>query len=311
MLAAALTSFLGPEVGGRLRSLVHWAFVPAGDLSGTMYLATSIERQTVPVERLSADQSRRLQAENAELHRRINTLEDEVCTARRVFRNGKRVFSQLFGPSDDTPVRLISARVVAGDSLPYGWTRLVNVGQKLGSRKGMWVTNRRLVTNRSKRLPENLAVLSGTALAGRICETGAFTARLQLVTDKGFAIRAQVKRIINPRNPRRVQIGARMVRLRQYRNPPVEVFTRGDGTQWLIAGEVNKVHNIQPGDILQTRPEIGSLPVAVDIGKVVKVSDDSKHPGRSTLWIKPAVNLPALREVFIVIPGMAKLGGVR
>jgi len=314
MLLSLVVTLLGPAAAGRLRGVMQLLSLPFAPFSDVgMYLTSGIKAHTAPAEELSDEQARQLQRENEDLRRRVNTLETHVQLARRAFTNGKQVFSSLFGPSDDTPVRLIAAHVLAADSLPYGWTRVVNVGERGGAAVGMYVTQRRVLTDRSKRLPENLAVLSGTALAGRLSESGAFTARLQMVTDKAFAIRAQVRRVINPRQPRMVRVGARLAPLRAEYNTPVEVFARGDGTTGLIVREVNKIHNILPGDALQTRPTIGSLPVAVDIGTVVKVVDDDEHPGRLTLHVRPSVDPASLREVFIVVPAMGRLksGGGR
>ncbi len=303
MLAACVTSLLGPKTAGKLRSMVHWAFAPLGDAG--MYLTTRIKQSTAVTVDISPDQARRLKKTNRELLRRINTLETEVMNWKRATWNGKGIYSSLFGPSSDTPVRLIPAFVVGADSMPYGWTRIINEGEKSGAGVNMYVTQRRIRTDRSKKLPTNLAVLSGTALAGRLTETGAFTARVQLITDAGFEIPSQVRRVLDRRI---VQDGDRMVPLEREINTPIKVRAFGDGANGLIVTEVRKVHNIRPGDVLQTRPDTGSLPVAVDIGTVEKVSDDPQHAGMVRLHVTPVVDLPAMYEVYIVVPGMARLG---
>ena len=306
MLASIVTALLGPDTAGKLRSMVHWAFAPFGDAG--MYLTTGIKQHTAGVESFSPAQVRQIKQTNQELRRRINTLETEVMSEKRTVRNGKVIFSRLFGPSSDTPVRLIPAHVVAADSLPYSWTRIVNAGQKRGAETSMYVTQHRLLTDRSKKLPENLAVLSGTVLVGRLIETGAFTARMRMVTDAKFEIHSQIRRVLNSKNPRIIQAGARMVELKRKINTSIEVRAYGDGARGLIVPEVRKVHNIRPGDVLQTRPDNGSLPIAVDIGIVEKVLDDPRHTGMVKLHIKPGADLPALYEVYIVVPGMAQLG---
>ncbi len=306
MLASVVTALLGADAAGKLRGMVHWAFAPFGDAG--MYLTTRIKQGTAGVESFSPAQARRLKQMNQELQRRINTLETEVMDGKQTVRNGKVIFSRLFGPSSDTPVRLIPARVVAADSLPYSWTRLLNAGEKHGAETSMYVTQRRLLTDRSKKLPKNLAVLSGTVLVGRLIETGAHTARMRMVTDAGFEIPAQVRRVLNRKKPRIVQDGDRRVRLNREINTPIEVRAYGDGAKGLVVPEVRKVHNIRPGDVLQTRPDNGSLPVAVDIGTVTEVSDDPRHAGMVKLHIKPGADLPALYKVWIVVPRMARLG---
>lgn len=286
--------------------MVHWAYAPLGDAG--MYLATSTNAALTSEEDIPPETAEQIKARNVQLRRQLATMEGELARARRYFHGGRDIFSGLFGPQADVPVRLIPARIVTADALPYGQTRLVNAGSGQGAADGLYATTRTLLTDRSKRLPSNLAVLSGQALAGRLTETAAFTARLQLVTDTGFGTRAQVRRVIDPGAPRQVQVGSRMVRLDRTANAPIEVYATGNGAGEIVVTQVSRQHNILPGDILQTHPAAAELPVAVTIGTVSDVVDDVDHPGRVILTVRPAINPPALREVFIVVPAMGTIG---
>jgi len=306
LAVAAVTTLLGPGPAQTMRSMVHWSYAPLGDAG--MYLATSTKAALAGEETIPPETAQQIKARNTQLLRQLTTMQDELDRARRYFHSGRGIFSSLFGPQADAPVRLIPARIVAADALPYGQTRLVNAGSGQGTADGLYATTRTLLTDRSKRLPSNLAVLSGQALAGRLTETAAFTARLQLVTDTGFATRAQIRRIVDPAAPRQIQVGSRMVRLDRTANAPIEAYAEGNGTDGLIVKQVSRQHNILPGDILQTRPAAAELPVAVTIGTVTDVVDDVDHPGRVILTVRPAIDPATLREVFIVVPAMGTLG---
>jgi cell shape-determining protein MreC len=305
MALAVVTTLLGPAAAGRLRATVHWAFAPLGDVG--MYLTTTVKHSTRPSPNLTREQAEHLREQNDELRRKLQTVETEALYWKRVAQNGRVIFSELFGPRRDAPVRLIAARVVIGDSMPYGWTRIVNVGRRQGAADGMYVTQRRLLTDRSETLPANLAVLSGTTVVGRLLESGPFTARLQMVVDRGFQTPAQVLRVIDPAQPRLVLHQDQTTRLMEDINEPIEVVAFGDGSPLLFVPEVRKTHGIQAGDILQMRPYVGALPEPVEIGRVTHVMDDAKNAGMVELKIKPSADLPSLRDVYIVVPKLDRL----
>jgi len=299
------TTLLGPSVAEKLRSMVHWAFAPLGDAG--MYLTTGVKRLTQPQPHVEPNRAEQLLEDNEVLHRRVQYLESQLRQTHRTIRGGRGVFSRLFHPSEAVPVRLVPARVVAGDSMPYGWTRIINAGDRRDAVRGAYVTQRRAQTDRAEPLGVNHPVLCTEGLAGRILESGPFTARVQLVVDSGFEVRSQIRRVIDPQNPRLIQAGDQLVRLSDDNNEPIDVVAFGDGAAGLIVPEVRKVHNIHPGDVLQVRPDVGALPAPALIGTVVNVSDDAEHVGMVRLYVRPAVDLPSLRDVYIVVPTADKL----
>ncbi|MBN1941894.1 MAG: hypothetical protein JW849_01240 [Phycisphaerae bacterium] len=310
MAISAATTLLGPSAAGSLRAMVHWAFAPLGDAG--MYLTTRVKQITQPPPHVEADRAEQILEDNEILRRKVRYLESRLRSTRQSLRDGRGAFSAMFHPKADVPVRLIAARVVAGDSMPYGWTRILNAGNQREAVRGAYVTQRRVLTDRSEPLGENHPVLSTSGLAGRIVESGPFTARVQLVTDAGFEVRGQIRRVIDPRNPRLIQSGDQMVRLEEANNAPIDVVAFGDGAVGLVVPEVRQVHAVRPGDVLQVRPDVGALPAPVIIGTVTGVTDDAEHAGMVRLSVRPAVDLPSLREVFIVVPAadkLAKKGG--
>jgi cell shape-determining protein MreC len=304
MLGSAVLALLGPDAAAQLRSMVHWALAPLGDAG--MYLTASVKRGTSPTPELTEAEVAEVAAENERLRAIVTTQREWLRRLNARVRGGegtyKRIFSRAFGPDEDIPVRLVAARTVATDSLPYGWTRVLNAGANDGVEDDMLATQRLLLTDRSKQLPPNLAVLSGAALVGRVLETGAFTARLQLVTDRAFAMRCHVGRVIDPANPRQVQIRARMMPLTPRINYPVEAYVHGDGASGLVCDPIPAVHNIKPGDIIQTRGDEALLPAAVVIGRVSEVENDPEHPGMVIVHARPLADLASLRDVYICVP---------
>ena len=175
LAAAGGCSLLGPGFSAWLRGLVGPVLAPLGE--GGMYLTTTIERRT---ERLgqravSPGEAQRLMESNAELERRLTAAEGEWA---RLLAQQQQM-QRLYGVIPYGQWELIPARVVAVDSLPYGQTRLLNVGRSRGAAPGESVTTRRLLTDRSKRLPAGVAAIAASALAGRIVEAGPFTAQMQ------------------------------------------------------------------------------------------------------------------------------------
>ena len=223
----------------------------------------------------------------------------------------RKDFKKSFSPNADLSCELIPARIFAGDSQAYGRTRLVNAGRRHGAMDGDQVTTRLLLTNRAKALePHNkLAVVTGTALVGRLGETGAYTARLVLVTDRAFRMAAQIDRKINYDNPRSIRVersGA--VILSDQNNAYVPCLAAGNGSDAIIVGGVSRDDNIKCGDELVARVLGTYASTPVLIGKVVEVIDDPKlGAGFDQLRVAPAVDLAALREVFILVPTLGIL----
>jgi len=156
LTAAAVSSLLGPDVSGWLRSATGFVITPFGDAG--MYLATSLNRKVGTFGRraVSSVEADRLAEENARLRRRLGAIEGEL--ARQLRRQA--AVDHLYGPIPYAQWRLIPARVVAADALDYGKVRLVNAGSRQGVAGGALVTSRQLITDRSKALPDGLAAVA-------------------------------------------------------------------------------------------------------------------------------------------------------
>lgn len=305
LIGAILAYALGPPFGGRLRGLTDWLFAPFGDAAMAATTALEARLHAAGAGELSLADVRRLERENRELRGKVHALEQKTADLIR-HEQGRR---DLFGRWMDFPCELIGARVVLADALPYGSTRVINTRGAAGVRPGLRVTTRELLTDRSKALPPGLAAVTSTALVGRITETAAFTARLELLTDRNFEIEADVRRIVDPADPRQVRVttdtGPRLTELTEAiaRRELVEhVRLRGDGAGGMVAENVKAYYGVRPGDWVQTRRDDAFLPAAVRIGEVTGVEPDPDNALFVTLRVRPHADLDSLRQVYLVCP---------
>ena len=300
LLACVVTSFLGSRASVPLRSVMQYPLAPLGDIP--MYLASAFERHVGGLQDISPERARRLLEENRQLRGQLL----ELSRVYQEYARQEQTKQYLYGRMKDFPCRLIPGRVVGAEPLPYGQTRIVGSGFSSGTRAGAGVTTRELVTDRPKALLSGYATIASTSLVGRIASAGAFTARLQLVTDRQFAIEAQLFRLIDPNNPRQIKVtradAAAMEILSPQNNHLVPVFAQGDGARGLIVRDVSVNDNVMPGDWLITRRDDAFLLAGIRIGEVTKVMPNTEHPGFVTLHVQPHADLDALREVYIVVP---------
>jgi len=308
LLAAALvtsvaSSLAGQPLAGWIRPRVQAVFMPFGD--GGMYLTRAFtEKVENAVSRsLEPTEARKLRRENENLRNVIFQLE------RRLHDQQQRLsevqgFRNLYGRGREFPWILLPARVVLADSLPYGKTRTLNVGGAHGVTNGLRVTERILLTGRAKAIwPENLSVVTATALVGRVVESSAQTARLQLLTDPGCRMLAKIVR--DPSRRREITLVPQGLRVPLSKDNAVVneiVEVQGDGSNLLIVSNVKEYHNVWPGDYLVSCREDYYLPAGVLIGRVERVEPYPKSPGFVRLRVRPQADLANLRNVYIVVP---------
>ena len=298
LAVSGITTLTGWGAAHPLRRAAAFVLAPLGH--GPMYAVTHLKRQVAANEgEMSPEQAGRLREENRYLRWMVSQWRYQAELYSRRARELAN-FQRLYGPIRDLSSELIPANVVAADSLPYAHTRRVR--SSAATKAGEYATTRQLLTKRSR-----LAVVSASALVGRIVEPGAFTARLQLLTDPAFRIQGRIRRIINPRRPRMVTVTRdnlpRTTTLTPENNLPIDdVMVRGDGGRRLIVEHVKAYHNVRPGDLVVTSGRERMIPTEIHVGKVVDVQPDAKDPRRVTVFVQPHADLEALREVYIISP---------
>jgi hypothetical protein len=307
MVLSVASIAIGPRLGALLRPPAQAVLAPLSE--GGMYLSTMFKAKVHDLgsDSISSQQARDLQAYNQTLAGQADALKAELVSTRRQLATVQKMDHLLFGPLEDIPCELVSARVVGGDSLPYGQTRTLNVRR---ASAGLPVTTRNLMTDRSKALPPRLSVItpwcqleevSGCFLVGRLIDTGEFTARLQLITDNGFSIQARIQRNIDPTHPRDVIDNGVRKTLNTELPQLIEIKVKGDGVGALRAYSVKDDYKVQAGDLLVTCNDDPLLPAQVRIGEVTEVTPATKS-GFNDLRIRPLADLAGLREVYVVVP---------
>ena len=305
MAASVATSLLGPTASRPLRKLARLAIAPTGEVG--MYVSTAVAHhvETAMRDTISQDEARRLQAENTYLHNATAAMAEALARTRRDLAAIQHIRNHLYGRTRDMPSELIPSRVVAQDSLPYTATRVISAR---GTGDGALVTTRELWTDRRAGLPKNLAVVTASALAGRITESDSYTARLQLVTDRSFSIGVQVHRVVqNPKKPRKITVttdgGPQRVEPLDEFHPNIFCVAHGDGRRGMLIPHVREDHEIRPGDVVLTRSDDAAVGAPIPVGRVERVADDEEEPALfDTLHVRPYANLASLREVYIIVP---------
>jgi cell shape-determining protein MreC len=304
LAVSVLTIVMGPGAARSLRNGADFLLAPAGE--APMYAATALkglggEDQARQATREEVEQ---LRIDNAYLQRLAGHWKrQEEIQKRRAEELAN--FQALYRPASDLACELIPARVVGQSGLPYHRSRMLRTPLARPNYEGSPVTMRTLLTDRAKSLPPKLAVVTGSVLVGRIDEAGAYTARLRLVTDRGFEMAGHIRRNIDPAKPRMVTVtegDAAVAPLTPENNKEIEVNARGDGSAGMIVEYVKAYHNVLAGDLLVTSGEEAFVPTEINVGVVTEVRPDAKDPHRSTLRVRPHADLDSLREVFVIVP---------
>ncbi|MCD6303842.1 MAG: rod shape-determining protein MreC [Planctomycetes bacterium] len=304
LAASAVTSLAGARVAGPLRRLAGLLLPPLSDAPMDVVTRLGAELAADGPARMTPQQAEALRRRNDYLSRLAAYWRYESELYRRRAMNLAN-FQRMYAPAADLACELIPAHVVAAGTLPYDQTRMLRVTGSAKAPAGSPVTTRLLMTRRAKALPPKLAVVNANCLVGRIISSGAFTARLQLVSDAAFRMRGRIRRIIRPSRPRMVTVIddklPRQAPLTPEINDPIDVIARGDGAAGMIVDDVKEYYNVQPGDLLVTDGQ-GGAGVEIFVGKVTRVERSAKDPHRVTLHVKPAADLDNLREVYILSP---------
>ncbi|MCE5327085.1 MAG: hypothetical protein LLG01_11805 [Planctomycetaceae bacterium] len=339
MACAFLTALPGRRVAEPLRNVTSYLFVPPGE--GAMYFVSYFKgRITARAPRpIGADEARALEAENTQLRQQVYSLveqRDQWWRRATIISGLRKQFGGRFGPSQEFPYDIIPAWVAGDESLPYGSGRSLGTRHSVASRKGAPVTSWVLKTDRTKAIEpvgspaiavdveskhRYLLQITGSVLVGRLTQTADFTARMQLVSDANFSIQARIRRLVDRQHPRTVRPkGSSEFKPLTADNSLIDVQATGDGKGsvivegiwegedvrargWLAPGEAYSPE-LPPrrGDQLVTRADEMFMPAEVLVGEVVEVTPIPEHGGFVRLRVEPAVNLAALREVYIVVP---------
>ncbi len=239
-----------------------------------------------------AQQKAALEHRLAALTARADYLEEEVdvLTATRLWGTADRQIGARG--------RLIPARVVSSDMLPWRSSHLITAGSLQGVHRGNAVTSRLFTVEpgESREIQDGMAILLGEVLIGTIAQDlGTHTARVKLLSD----VSVQQK----------VHIGAlaedeELVILDQY------YWLKGRGQGVMEIRDVDRRNAqagfIQVGDLVLSDSENPTLPAPMVIGRVVRIDPDRNNPLLCILTVESGVDLDAYRRVYVFAPDIAE-----
>jgi len=224
---------------------------------------------------------------NAALTMRIEDLEREIdlLTATRLWGGD----DQRLGARG----RLIPARVVTSDVLPWRSSRLINAGSSQGVHEGAPVVSRLLRIDRGNEdgVESGMAILLAEALIGIVEDAGPHIARMKLLSDATVEMKVRVGRFTD------------------------QGFRPTEGLYWLTGkgGERMEIRGIdrrdvesgliKVGDVVLSDYTGGMLPAPMTIGAIAAILPDHEQPLLSIGEVRSSVDTAALRRVYVFDPG--------
>lgn len=186
--------------------------------------------------------------------------------------------------------RLIHARVVASDSLPWRESRLLDEGTLAGVRPGdRVVTDLFVAAGESEGVTDGMSILGGETLLGEVTDASTHTARVLLLTDP--ASRSRLVRI-GRLGPEGLSFCSS------------EFLLRGLGKGRMQISGVNhrfvEQQEIKVGDIVLSSDADDRLPVQVVIGRIKAIFADDSNAVLFNVWVEPEADLMKLKRVFVV-----------
>jgi cell shape-determining protein MreC len=236
-----------------------------------------------------------LEHQVAALSARVEELEQEVdiLTATRLWGSQSgRIGAQG---------RLIPARVVAKDLLPWRSSKLLNVGSLQGVRSGAPVSSDEFSIDRGSDggLQSGMTILLREALVGVVEQVGPYASRVKLLSDVDVAMKVKLGRFTDE---------GFAVTERYF-----WLTGRGGGVMEIRDAKRQEVDEglIQVGDTVLSDPNSEMLPAAMTIGRVTAIQPDHDNPLLAILTVRGAVAEADLRRVYVFDPGEEKPGSGR
>ncbi|MCH8149953.1 MAG: hypothetical protein IH987_18565 [Planctomycetes bacterium] len=233
------------------------------------------------------DEKHALENRVASLALVLNDLEQEVSLLQG---------TRLWGGTDSrlgARGRLMPAKVVGEDVLPWRSSRWVNAGSLQGVRAGAAVTTNHIeiVGHDANAHQSGLAVLLGETLVGIVGpQVGTHTSRVILLSDVSVERKVRIGHV----TPEQLQIVDGYFWLKGRGGTHMEVSN--------VDRRLVREGGIKIGDFVLSDPTDPMLPAAMVIGKVKSIRDDRANPLLNILTIESSVNQKTLRRVFVYSP---------
>ena len=222
----------------------------------------------------------------AALAARVEKLEREVAllTASRLWEvNARRLGARG---------RLIPAKVLTEDIVPWRSSRLLTAGTVQGVTRGAAVVSRVFTVDQGEdvQLRAGLAILLGEVFVGVIEQVGTHTSRVKLLSDVSVQMKVRIGRP--------TASGFRLV------DRYFWLTGRGDGRMGVRDVEARDVQTsvIQVGDVVLSDPQGDLLPAAMTLGRISAIHPDRDNPLFAILTIESALNPDEFDRVYVYDP---------
>ena len=264
-----------------------------GGVSGLMQALVPVQHAMFSVVATDGGRAVQLSAEESDrIGRRITAYQQRLASMHVRMEDLMQQNAELRGIRDlgYEKGRLIRARVVAGDSLPWRQSRLLDQGTLAGVAGGDAVVSGFFVdVGEEDNVLDGMTVLAGESLIGEVIDASTHTARVLLLTDP--ASRPRAVRLARP-TPEGFEI------------VPSQFVLRGaGGNTMMIDGVEHGLIDqaaIQVGDVVLTSTSDDRLPVPVVIGTITRVRREDDNAALYNLLVKPTVDARKLAHVYIV-----------
>jgi cell shape-determining protein MreC len=294
-----LTLILPGEWTGGVVSLVQ-VLVPFQDAAATgaesLSRAVGSEGGEVPMDRYEALARKKAALEHqvSALSFRVAELEEEVqvLAATRLWEvDGQRIGARG---------RLIPARVITADLLPWRSSRLINAGSLQGVHRGSAVVSRYFTIDRGEEdgVLDGMAILLREEFIGVVDkQTGTHTSRVKLLSDVSTEMKVRIGRFTDA----------------GFTTLDRNFWLKGRGSGVMEIGDVEQrdVEQgvVQVGDVVLAAPISGRLPGALTVGRVVNIRPDRDNPLLAILTVKSSVDEESLHRVYVYDPDNATESG--
>ena len=269
-----LSSFALPRsMSGRIENTFQFVFAPiAGPIQWVTAGEDSQTPRDVPLLPQVSDEIARLRQEKVALMAYVDTLRGQLATL-----SNRQAAAEVVGErlrDHVTPMKVISVDAAVGREVL------------------------RLSGTTSATIEKDQPVITEAGLVGKILEVGVGRqTSVRLITDKGFKLVAQFYR--NPND-----VGG----MEQLDVPLDPTIAEGMGNGAL------RIDALKWSDVQRAGLKVGDFVVLADrtteqwpievhgtrIGSVITVSEKIDAPGVAEIWVKPDVNLLALKDVMVV-----------
>jgi len=234
---------------------------------------------------------------SAEKHEQLqyekNALENRVASMGRQMEEMEQIIGAISGWRQRglaANTCVIPARVVAGDSVGWRESIVVDRGSSDGVQVGDWVATHGSLSQVGDASRTAQVLLASECLLGRVVETSPLTSRVVLLSDG------------RQRQPTRVRVAR--VEENRLAGPSDDLTLYGLGNAKMsipdVPAQLLETSKIREQDLVISSPTESRLPLAMVIGRIERIEKDRKNPLLLHVFVTPRADTSCLQQVYII-----------